>query len=490
VIIDPRPHSRSRHGRPGLAFLAVAALLVVGLGWLALTAHQASVAGREADIHRRWVVAQFVRQGANPYPLALEALHRVHGPLGGAQKPRVYAIPRPTESERSGEAPHVGAAAAPVIARLGLPEAVYPPSADLLLAWTIGPLPQTAVHLVWLLINLALLGGLAYLVWRSEVPASARTAPAAAAVTALLLLWSPTQATVLTGQFSLLVAVCVLLAVRWLDEHEVAAGAALGLALIKPSLALPFLILPLVRRRWLCLAVAAGSHIAGTCVQAVVFGSAPWELIRQWAAVAAYFAQGQFTIQEVLGALHIVDTPAGTALVAWFVLFAAGWCWAHRAAPDDALVDLLCFVSVLWSYHGPYDFVILFVPLVRRMSAATLPGRKLIPLLALATFVCLSLALSPAVYTDEAHLVSRLLRHATRLLLVSWFAGLLLEVARAARSKPVTRGATPIQPFHFALEESDPQGELAVAAASAPQGSRTIGPASQTVGEVHVRRAG
>jgi hypothetical protein len=441
VIIDQRPLSRQAHGRDGVAYLAVAALLVLGLAWLAVNAQHASSAGREADIHRRWVVCQFVCQNVNPYPLALAALERAHGQLGaGAKKPHVYTIPRPTPAEQSGEDHCVPAAVAPVIAQHGLPEAVYPPSADLLLSWTIGLLPDEGVHLVWLLVNLALLVGLALLMCRRELAVPAQTLLALSAVMALLLLWSPTQETVHTGQFSILVSVCVLLAVRWLDEHEIAAGAALSLALIKPSLALPFLLLPLIRGRWRCLGVIVVSHLSATCLQAAVFGCTPWELMRQWAAVAAYFTQGQFTLQEVLAALHVEDTPAGAALVAAFALAVTGWCWTNRGAPDELLVDLLCFVSVLWTYHGLYDFVILFVPLARRMSAVALPGQRMVPLLALATFLCLSLALSPVVYSDEVHLASRLVRHAARLLLGLWFAALMLQVARAARRSSLSIG--------------------------------------------------
>src|SRR5262249_11460208 len=160
---------------------------------------------------------------------------------------------------------------------------------------------------------------------------------------------------------------CLLLAFRSLDRNEMAAGAWLAVALIKPSVALPFLILPLVRGRWQALAVAAGLHLAAACVQAVRFRFAPLGLLRQWARVAAYCTQGQFTLQEVMSALRWADTPSGLALVAAFLGFALAWCVANRAAGDAPLVDLLCVVSVLWTYHGPYDFVILLVPLARRL---------------------------------------------------------------------------------------------------------------------------
>ena len=55
-----------------------------------------------------------------------------------------------------------------------------------------------------------------------------------------------------------------------------------SLALVKPSLALPFLILPLVRGRWRALAVVAAVHLGATCLLALRVGCPPWDLLRQW----------------------------------------------------------------------------------------------------------------------------------------------------------------------------------------------------------------
>jgi hypothetical protein len=417
------------------AVFALLALLALGLGWLAYNVERGMGSGRDSDLYRRWVVTQFVRAGVNPYPLALAALRRNYGPLGGARdKPRVYAVPRLDPDD-----PAADASARPLLAAHRTPEAVYPPSADLLLSTTLGFVPERAVHLAGLLANVTLLAVCTVLLGR---PAGTSLAPlglVAAAV--VVLVWSPTQSAVYAGQFSILVTVCVLLAVRCLDRNEYLAGAWLGLALIKPSLALPFLILPLVRGRWRTLAVAAGLHTAGTVVQAARFGVNPVELLRQWTAVAAYFTQGQFTLQEVLSALRLADTPAGFAVIAGFVLLGFVWCVANRAADDATLVDLLCFVSVLWTYHGPYDFVILLVPVARRLvtflsTAGSAAGWPIVPSVALTLFIVVSVACSPAVYGDEFHFISRVARHAARLLLVLGFAGAALRVWRSARPRP------------------------------------------------------
>src|SRR6516225_5786440 len=77
------------------AKLVLAAAIGLGLYWLAGDVVGGLQNGRDSDLHRRWVVCQYVRNGINPYPLALAALDGKYGPLGGGRaKPRVYAIPR------------------------------------------------------------------------------------------------------------------------------------------------------------------------------------------------------------------------------------------------------------------------------------------------------------------------------------------------------------------------------------------------------------
>lgn len=427
------------HPPPGVrrtaGVLTLIATLAAGLAWLAVNVSSGLQSGRESDLHRRWVVSQYVRRGINPYPLALTALRQTHGPLGdGRAKPRVYAVPRLAADD-----PSVPAPVGPLLAAYGTPEPVYPPSADLLLSLSLAMVPEERVHLAGMLVNLALLVACTTLLCR--LPSGAATySPLAVAVTAALVLaWSPTQEAVYAGQFSILVTVSLLLAFRCLDRHEYLAGGWLALALIKPSMSLPFLILPLLRGRWRALGTAAGLHLAATAVQAVRFGTAPHDLLRQWTGVAAYFTQGQFTLQEVVSGLRLADTPAGLAVVAGFVLFAFAWCLANRSAEDAPLVDFLCFVSVLWTYHGAYDFVILLVPLTRRLvpalsSAATRRKWRLAAGPSLALYAIMSVAASPSVYGDEVHATARLVRHGARLLLASGYVAMAVAVWRSARA--------------------------------------------------------
>jgi hypothetical protein len=436
-----RPDDPARlPGRTRLVWrIAVAALILAGLGWLGLSAWQAVHSGRDADIHRFWIAAQYVRNDINPYPVAAVAVERAYGRLGSrSDMPRIYAIPRLTPAD-AGDDPRIPAKAVPLLAAEGAPEATYPPGAQLVLALMLGWMPEGHVLWIWLIVNLVLLAGFAFLLCRKEPGTAGRTPLAVVAVVALLLVWPPSQKAVVAGQLCLLATVCLLLGLRWLGRHEYAAGALLSFALIKPSLALPFLILPLVRGRWRALAVVAATQLAALAVQSYRCGCAPWTLLHQWLDVASYMTQaGQLTLQDLVAGLHMAGTPAAMALEGGFVLSALAWCWWNRRAPDHLLIDLLCFVAILWTYHSVYDFIIVLVPLLRRLGAAVPEaGRPVKPaavLPALGAYLCVSLATFPTIYGDESFMAWKLVRHAARLTLVLWVGVLAFQVWRAART--------------------------------------------------------
>jgi hypothetical protein len=60
-----------------------------------------------------------------------------------------------------------------------------------------------------------------------------------------------------------------------------------------------------------------------------------------------------------LNALGIENTLSGNLCIVRFLLAALGLCWYKKSAKFSPLFVFICSVSLLWSYHGGYDFVIL-----------------------------------------------------------------------------------------------------------------------------------
>jgi hypothetical protein len=402
-------------------------LLLVGAAWTLHSVHAAVTQGPDADISRLWRAAQFVRAGVNPYPPARAALESAYGPAAGGRLSRanvqVYAIPR---SERHRAAAAVAAPeAAALMDTLGIPEATYPPSANLLLALGIGWLPVKHLAVLWTAVNLLLIGVVVALLTLG--PGRLLPGLPPLTVAGLLLVWSPTHDAIRATQFSLLVFACVLTSLRLMRSREFLAGLFLGLALIKPSVAVPFMFLPLVRGHWKVVAVAAGMHLGATVAVGLICGCPPWLLPGQWLAVAGYFTQGMWSLQEVINRAHFDNAPAGMALTCGFLTAALGWCIRNRRASDATLTDFLCFVSVLWTYHRPYDLVVVFIPLARRLVSGSDSTRAA----AIGSFLILSIVGSGFLgIWDEP--MFRVLGWTARLVLAGWFFGLAREMSRRA----------------------------------------------------------
>lgn len=408
-------------------------LLVLGMGWCVQSCKRAVLSGPE-DILRRWRVSQYVLAGRNPYEVALGVLRQEVGPVAqtSLRERPLFHIPLPSRNtEQLG-----------VLSNVGPPESVYPPSAQMLLSYTVGLVPERMVLTLWTVLNLICLPALAVITYRwvmgkellNEEGGPTVVRPAdnrlrvvlpLGLVLAGLLVWAPTQQAIISSQLSIQVAICLLLAALLLDHHPVWSGLLFSLALVKPSMALPFLILPLVKKQWQTLLVVVATQVAAIAAISALVGQAPWVMIKQWVSVSAYFTQGPYSIQTVLNRLQLDNTMLGFSLVLAFVLCCAGWSWRHRRADTRSLFDFLCFVSVLWTYHGPYDLVILFIPLSRALHyalAAERAGTKRVVLIgAVAAFLIITLGTWPPAYVGR-DAAQQTVRWLCRLTLVGCFA--------------------------------------------------------------------
>jgi hypothetical protein len=427
--------------QPRLIKIGVSGLLLVGLLLTIRSAWQGLTGGRAVDIHRRWVVCQYIREGINPYPVALAALRTEFGPVQDLdlRKTRIYSIPNHVPSVATGKDSAADLTLARLRESLGNPEAVYPPATDLLLTISLGALPEAYVHASWLCINLGLLLVCCLLLQYAGVQPRRNGLVLLAGLTGIFLIFAPTQASLADGQFSLLALACLLLELHMGGRSSIVSGVLLSLALLKPSLGIPFLILPLVRKRWAVLAVVVVIHGGATLLQGWWLGCTPWSLLYGWLEVSSYFTQGMYTLQDVLNASRLAGSPTGLALTGGFLFCAAGWCWLNRQASDLALFDFLCFVSALWTYHGSYDFVILFVPFL----SMAFPGHgrsTAIRTLAGLSLACLGLATCPLVYGDETLLAWRLVRQMTRLMLGLWLVTMAFRLRRLAHVESAGTG--------------------------------------------------
>ncbi|MGY1671147.1 glycosyltransferase 87 family protein [Geodermatophilus sp. SYSU D00710] len=240
----------------------------------------------------------------------------------------------------------------------------YPPFAALLVL-PMGLLPHPVVATVHVLLNTAVLGGLA---WWLVTPLARRHGwPLPWAwlfALPLLFVVEPVRETIGFGQVNLMLMALVLADVAALRRGSRWAGVGIGLAAavkLTPGL---FVVWLLLTRRWRPAGVAVGTAAAATLLALAVAPATSWrfwtETLWQTERVGAL---DKTSNQSLLGALARLTDPAAPPRAVWAVLAAAALVLVlaravrvTRAGDDLAGVALTglaaCLVSpVSWSHH-------------------------------------------------------------------------------------------------------------------------------------------
>jgi len=252
-------------------------------------------------------------------------------------------------------------------------------------------------------------------------------------------LFSPFYMAVAAGQFSLPIFAC-LIAALLPKTGAIVSGLCLALAMIKPSISLPFLTIAIVQARWKPLAIMSVIHCLAMLAVCVATRSWPQTLLSEWLSVSRYFLQGMNSIQEIINVFNWQNY--GPALSGLVLLLSGGVTLLGWQAPLAYHIAFTGMVSMFWTYHGPYDFICVLPALMILMrfelpeeTPAINRSARLIRLLGWGSFILLSLELTPAVYEGNL-LAARLLRWGGRfafILVLLTIAGLFLRQSRQCR---------------------------------------------------------
>ena len=219
----------------------------------------------------------------------------------------------------------------------------------------------------------------------------------------------------------------MLVAERLSESRSWLAGILYSLALIKPSLALPFLLAPLRRRRWWALAWTAAIELVLLISASLLLRASPIAMVSKWLAVGRYFMQGMYTAQEIINDFHLVGSAWNTVLP--LVVVALGFFLIYHSEPSRTLA-MLSVIAVVWTYHYPYDFLVLICALAFLCTPLDHPGDwDIWQWSGLLSLILLGIALTEVAVGGET-LAWRLVRWGGRLSLV-W---LMVSIARAKRS--------------------------------------------------------
>ena len=169
----------------------------------------------------------------------------------------------------------------------------YPPHAIVALS-PLSLLPQSFAVPVWAALNIGMAALAGYLAARFVRP---RVSLADALyLTLLFLCWSGTRTLL---QFSLLTLVFGLAAVVLADTRPAWSGVCLGLSLMKPQIALPFLLWTVFRRRWQSAAIAILLVAAGTGLFCLRASANPLNVAIRYAQILRLYFNGEIAMQGI-----------------------------------------------------------------------------------------------------------------------------------------------------------------------------------------------
>jgi hypothetical protein len=236
------------------------------------------------------------------------------------------------------------------------PDMTYPPTALPIFSALIAPLPRAALKPAWLLLNLLALGVLlrtSLQLWCQRWPAVVQ------AVAALTVLASkPVRLGIGLGQFHLIPLALTVLALR--IEQPLVAGICLSIALAKPTMVVPLLVYFAIAGRWRTLIVAAACQVLALLGVSQWLGVAPRTLLAEWVGRAR--GQEGAGLIDVPSLLHsIISHASALAIPAAVVLviLTVALAFMFRRASQLAVFSFCAFMSAIFTYHRPYDLVLL-----------------------------------------------------------------------------------------------------------------------------------
>ena len=250
------------------------------------------------------------------------------------------------------------------------PDMTYPPSAPPVFVPLVAPFHGPALKGVWLGLNLAAL--LALGVGLPRLTGDRWPTWLVVAFGLALAASKPVRGGIGLGQFHLIPTALVawaLLAAR--ARREALAGLMLGLALAKPTMALPFLGLLATRGRWRAVAVALGLQAALLAGTSAWLGVGPGTLVREWIRLAGIqMGAGAIDLPTLFHRAWPEAGGAGSAISLAILAATFAATVAMRRQSDLALAGVCGAAAAVFSYHRFYDLVLLAFPMAHLVDAA------------------------------------------------------------------------------------------------------------------------
>jgi hypothetical protein len=318
----------------------------------------------------------------------------------------------------------------------------YPPGAIVVLS-PLGLLSFAQAHPVWMGLNIMMAVITPYFAARFFRPHD----PFKVIVLPILmfLCWSGTRT---LTQFTMIALMCSMLAMFVAIRRPIAGGAWLGLALMKPQVAIPVFLWVVFTRRWRVVLTSLAMAAALTGVFCLWSGANPFSIPTPYLQTLASYHTGEALLQgisefrplviQVTGDVSHSDAIVGAiAMVLMAAIVVVGFQeGAVRTRVLYAAPPLVACWSLMTFYHLTYGFVIL-LPVMMFLALNDTPAsplrRRLFWLLQLGMMVDVP-SLSRLAGFANTQLFRIVLVHTDRALLVVLFFGLIVLAVRERQS--------------------------------------------------------
>ncbi len=302
----------------------------------------------------RWVEQRYVYHGQNPY----DVVQLVH-----AQK---FGLPVPECRRDNRVDPEIGE---PYHRAGGYPPWAFPTVAPVVL-----PTPWRFAVLYFGLLNVVALA--ITFVWAYQIGRPHSLAGGVFLGAAAVAVFANYRA-LRVGQYGILVN-ALLVGVYWLIQKRrpVAGGVLVGMATLKPQISALFALGLLAKRQWRALVAATAYVVLASLLTWLLTKTNPIEMCKQMYALAQQWADhpnpwiheqiplGCNSFSSLLLDLHL-DKNLATPLAAITGLsLASVLMWLWRNSPPLTLFAIAATTGRLWSYHRPYDDVMLIFLIV------------------------------------------------------------------------------------------------------------------------------
>jgi hypothetical protein len=250
------------------------------------------------------------------------------------------------------------------------PDMTYPPSALPVFTPLIAPFSPRMVRVIWLILNVLSLGVLATStaqVWGREWPPWLRFA-----FPLILAASKPARLAIGMGQFAILPTALILLSLQRTERRrEVLGGLLLGVALVKPTLAVPFLIALTIQRRWITVSAAASFQVCTFLGASLWLHISPVRLLREWVALArGQQGAGLIDLPTLAKSVWPESASHASSISLLALVFVTALLFAFRDRALRELTALSLLLAAVFTYHRPYDLVLLFPALAILLDEA------------------------------------------------------------------------------------------------------------------------